>query len=241
MKKILVGAVAAAAILTPCVANADVGVQLRGTYATLDEDGDDDKEDAWGLSGAVVNEMGNNWVVQFNGSLADMDHNDHTDSFELFEGHVGYDFGGFVLGGFVTRFDWAGSPYNLLGIEGHTQIGRFSIDGSYSTGEQNDNAFAYDLSNLSFVGAFALTDAFSIHASYSDTDWDFDDSEAWGLGVNYAIPNTAFSVGGGWRTFESDGGTDTEAFGINFGWNFGDNVRSSIGAGAVVSDAIMYQ
>ena len=239
MRKILLGAAAVFAVAAPGVAQADVGGRVGGTYATLDEDGDPDKEDAWGVDGVVVNDLGNNWVVQLNGSLADMDHSSHTDTFQLFEGHVGYNFGGFTAGGFVSRFDWEGSQYNIIGIEGDVEFGRFGLAGAASTGEYNDGDG--DISNITVTGGFALTDAWNIHGVFSHTDWDGDESDSFGLGVDYAIPNTNFTVGGGWRTFESDGGTETEAFGLSFGWNFGDAIDPMLGAGQLVPDAVLYQ
>lgn len=242
MRKFLLGAAAVLAVAAPGVASAEFGGVVRGTYATLDEDGDDAKEDAWGIDGAVVANLGNNWIVQFDGALADMDHTSHTDSFSLFEGHVGYDFGNFTAGVFASRFDWGGgSPYNLFGIEGGAEFGRFSLDAAYSGGEENDTSSAADLSNWAVNGGFALTEAFNVHALYSHTDWNGDESDSWGLGVGYAIPNTRFTVGGGWRTFESDSGTETDAFGISFGWNLGDAVDPMIGAGEIVPDAVLYQ
>lgn len=240
MRKVLMGAAAAFAVAMPGVAAADVGGQISGTYATLDEDGDPDKEDAWGINGSVQNNFGNNWIVQFNAGLADMDHTGHTDTFELMEGHVAYDFGNFTAGAFVTRFDWGGgSPYNLLGIEASTSFGRFSLAGSASTGEYNDGSG--DLGNLAVKGGFALTDAWSIDATFSHTDWDYDESDSWALGVGYAIPNTNFTVGGGWRTFESDNGTEAEGFGLTFGWAFGERTTPLMGAGQLIPDAVLYQ
>lgn len=239
MRKILLGAAAVFAVAAPGVASADVGGRIGATYATLDEDGDSDKEDAWGIDGVVVNDLGNNWVLQFNGSLADMDHSSHTDTFTSMEAHAGYNFGNFTAGAFVSRFDWEGSQYNLIGIEGQTTFGQLSLGGAISTGEYNDGDG--DISNIAAKAAYAINDSWNINGVYSRTDWDSDESDSFGLGVGYAIPNTNFTVGGGWRTFESDGGTETEAFGLSFGWNFGDAVNPMLGAGQLVPDAVMYQ
>lgn len=238
MKKLLLGAAALLAITAPGVAAAQTGGYLGTGYATLDEEGDPDKESVWGYGGGAVTHVGN-WRLGVNGTALTMDHNDHDDSFDLFEAHAGYDFGDFVVGGFMGRFTRAGTDYDLLGIEGGFTHGRFGVAGSYTNGDSVD-AFSGDVTNLTVEGSFAITENWSVGGGFSQSDFDFGvDGDSYWVGAHYALTN-GIVIGGGYRASDI-AAVETDGFNLTFAWRFGDQVQMLPGARELMYDAVAIQ
>jgi hypothetical protein len=238
----LIGAAAALVAGLPGVAMADTNGNVKFTYASLDEEGDGDKEDAIALSGAFATDIGSSgWRLQFNGVGASMDHGGHNDDFSQYEAHAIYNFGDFSLGGFTGHFvgEDAGS-YWEFGAEGAVTLGRFGISANAAALTATNDG-GDDGSNYGLNGYFQLTDNISISGSGSWSDFDFDDVESYGLGAHFALAN-GIGIGVGWRTSEFGASGETDALGVSLGWNFGEGgSRMMPGAMGLVPDAIARQ
>lgn len=227
MKKVLLGAAAALAVIAPGAAAADTSGWVGFSYNTLDDDNDGSKEDYLDLSGSVVTNLGGNWNLQFDGSMQDMNHDSHTDSHGTAVAHVfmrndGYAFGGF--GGFTT----GEQDGYLLGAEGALYLDRFTLAGSAYFG--GDRQYSdEENSGLQASGTYFWSDNFSIGADVSYYSFDFSgggneqDGTIYGVNAEYQFAN-GFSIFGGWHTSDEDYfGADkqTDSFSIGGRYNFG--------------------
>ena len=240
-KNWLIGAAAVLAAGLPGAALADTDGHVKFTYASLDEEGDADKESAIALSGAVVTDMGDAWRLQFNGAGASMDHTGHNDEFSQFEAHLIHGFDNFSLGAFTGHFNQANSGFWEFGAEAGITFGQFGITGSASaltaTGDGGD-----DGSNLGVNGYFNLTDNISISGHGSWTDFGFDDEvDSYGIGAHFAFGN-GLGVGVGWRTSDFDT-AETDTIGVSLNWNFGEGGHNRMlpGAMGLIPDAVASQ
>jgi hypothetical protein len=228
MKKILLGAVAAAAVLMPNVASADTNGHVAFSYNTLDDDNDSFKEDYLALGGAVAGSIGGSWNLQFDAEYGDMNHSGHTDNFttvtaHLFSRNDAYAFGGFA--GF-TNDEIAGY---VVGAEGAVYFGNFTLAGSALIGGDREDS-DIEISNFGAAGTFFLNDNLSIGADANRYEFDFggagnsQDGTIYGLNAEYQFAGTGFSIFGGYHASDEDYfGTDKEANSVTIGgrYNFG--------------------
>lgn len=227
MKKVLLGAAAALAIVAPGVAAAETSGHVAFSYNTLDDDLDGGKEDYLDLSGSVVTSLSGNWNLQFDGSMQEMNHDTHTDSFgtavvHAFVRNEAYAFGGF--GGFTTGEQ---NSY-LLGAEGAIYLNRLTFAGAAFFG--GDRQYSDEETNgLSASGTYFVSDNLSVGVDASYYNFDFggvnneQDGTVYGINGEYQFSN-GISMFGGWHTSDQDDfGTDNEVSSFSLGarYNFG--------------------
>lgn len=244
MKKELLGAAALLAIATPGVAAADTGGSVQLTYAGMDSDVSS-KNAVVALSGVVVSDLSaDHWRVQMNGSTVDTDQYSTSYAYGQAEVHAVYDAGQFQFGGFTGISNTNGYGWWEYGVEAAVTFDRariaISAAGAASPYTSYDN-----ISTFVANGSLKLTDNLNVGATVSTTDFgnygSGDNVNSWGLNVGYAIPNTHFALGAGYRS--SDDVNSTKFWGVSFAWNFGDGAagREMPGASALIPDAIADQ
>lgn len=205
MNKLLLGAAAAAALITPSVASADTNGYVAFSYNSLDDDFDSFKEDYLALGGGVVTTVSGSWNLQFDADVGDMNHGDHTDTFNTATVHIftrndSYAFGGFA--GFTSdeATGW------IVGAEGAAYFDRFSLAGSVLIGagrESDDEIF-----NIGGAGTFFITDNFSVGVDANWYEFDFSgssqDGTIYGVNGEYQFAGTGFSVFAGYHASDED-------------------------------------
>jgi hypothetical protein len=243
MRNIILGAVAAlVAAAAPMAASADTGGSLALTYAGLDQDNNGSKDNVVAFSGVVLTDLNNGWSVQANMTSADTEVYNQSWATSALEVHAVYDFGNFAVGGFTGLFeDGVGNGYLTLGLEASTDIGPVNVSASISNHDAR-NGTADDIDNMGLGASMQVIPNLNlgVSGSWSDFGGPFGEVESYGISGSYAIPNTNFAVGLGYRTFETETGAgDMDAIGISLKWNFGDQMDGYMpGAAGLIGDAI---
>lgn len=231
MKKYLLGAAAALAMIAPGVASAQSGyVDLGYTSTDLDGGGD---VDTTALGGAYA--WGGNGTVgfQIDGAIAQHDFaGGDVDTYNL-GGHAFVRNDSYLIGGLVNfgNTDFGGGieyDYYTIGAEGALYLQRTTLNGAltWSDSEDLDTALtAVDLGATHFV-----TDNFSFGGNVGFGEFDGGgDFTSFGLGAEYQFTALPVSLYGGWSTTDYDGfETDGLTFGVryNFGGSLFDRDRS---------------
>lgn len=251
MKKFMLGAAAALAIVTPGVAAAETSGNVAFSFNSLDDDSDTAKEDYLAFGGTVVTETGNGWNLQFDGEIGDMNHSGHTDTFtgtaaHLFTRNDSYAFGGFAGYTSAETNGW------YVGAEGAVYHGRFTFDGNVLIGRNRESD--EEQMSVAAAGDYFFTDNFSAGVDANWYEWDFgagpnQDGTVYGVNTEYQFNNSGFSVFAGYHTGDLDNfGTDADvdSFTIGGRWNFGTsslierdrNGASMSGGGQLMRDQI---
>ncbi len=201
MRTMLLGAVAAATMMAPGLANADVSGSASFTYEN--NDFDYGENDAWSLGGVVMSDVhGFDFQLDGRTTLMDWDGSGGDDSHGYAAAHVSGDLGGFDLGGFAGIVNYYGDAGVLIGAEARTAFGNISLDGSIA---HTDFDYGYDGTAYRVGGAFFFMPNFAVNAGASRTDID-------SFGTDFEI--TELSLGAAWQfanNVEVFGGyTDTD-------------------------------
>jgi opacity protein-like surface antigen len=215
MKKLLIGAAAAAALLAPAVANAETNAVIGVNVGNTDFDGED--FDHYGLTGAFSHDFSNGWYVQMDGEhgRADLMGTDISTGYGAVHGGVRndtYAFGGFVS--FDEFFIASGTGY---GIEGQYYLNNFVIGGSLGQVEF-DGIGDFSATNLQLDAAYFITPNFAVNALLGTTDLEDADEEVttWGAGAEYRF-HGPLSISANWRNDEVDDfESDTWTIGLTF-------------------------
>lgn len=242
MRSLIIGAAAFLAIAVPGIAAADTGGSLRLTYASIDDEAESSKDNVVALSGVVITDLQqDNWRLQFNGSSADVDFDDTSYAYSQAEVHATYDAGQYQLGVFTGMANLDGYSFYEYGVEAAVNFERGQIAVSAAGATSANEDFFDDFSSIAASGTFNLNDSWSVGATLSTTDfgnWGSGDNvDSWGVNVAYAIPDTDFTIGAGYRS--SDYGTEVDFVGVSLTWGFGEGRgRAMPGAMALIPDAI---
>jgi hypothetical protein len=227
MRKILLGAAAAMAVVAPAAAQAqDTNGYVSFSYNTLDDDNDGAKEDYIELNGAVATGLGGSWNLQFDASAAEMNHESHSDHMTTVIAHAFMRTESYALGGF-GGFTNGNSDNYVLGAEGALYLGQFSLNGSawFGGDRQYDDE---EHSGVSAVGTLFISDHFSVGADVNYYEFDFgggssEDGTIYGVNAEYQFAN-GFSLFGGFHSSDEDNfGADrqVDTFSIGGRFNFG--------------------
>ena len=242
MRNLLFGIAALLAMSVPAIASADTGGSVALTYAGIDSDLVDSKDNVVALSGVVITDLpAAGWRLQANASTADADLYDDSYGYSQGEIHATYDAGAFQVGGFLGMDNLTGYGYYEYGVEAAYNFSRGQIAAS-AAGATSPNSDVSDVSTYAVAGRFDITDAWHVGAVVSSTDIDDadDNIDSWGVDVGYNIPNTDLTISAGYRS--SDFADDTVNFaGVSLAWNFGSGAggREMLGADALIPDAIV--
>lgn len=217
MKKFLVGAVATAALLTPCVANAETNALVGIQYANTDID--DEDYDAYGFNGGFSHDLNNGWFIQMDGEYnrVDIDGCCYTDNYAAF--HAGMRSENHAVAGFVSLGDFFGYSGLGYGLEGSLYWNNIVLNGVIAHEDFSDIDVA--VTTYGVDGSYFFTPNFAINAEISQNEGDdaFDGSwTTYGIGGEWRMPTNGTSFTLGWSTtdYDSDFDADTLRFGVNF-------------------------
>jgi len=233
MKKYLLGAAAALAIVAPGVASAQSGYVDLG-YSTTEIGPNDIETTAlggaytWGGDGTIGFQV--DGVVGMHEYDGGPDVDTYNLGFHAFARNTGHLIGGFVnFGGtdFGGGFDY---DYYTLGAEGALYMSRTTLNGtlSWSDSEDLDSSLtALDLGITHFV-----TDNFSIggNVGFGEIDGGSDFTTL-GVGGEYQFASFPISLYGGYSTTDFDG-TDADTLSLRVRYNFGGTLFDRDRSGA---------
>lgn len=232
MKKYLLGAAAALAIVAPGVATAQSGYVDLGFTAADSDAGDIDTTQiggayAWGGNGTVG--------FQIDGVIGthEYDAGGEVDTYNL-GGHAFVRNESHLIGGFVnfgnTDFGPFDYGYYTLGAEGAIYMSRTTLNGALSWSDSEDldtSLTALDVGLTHFV-----TDNFSINANAGLGEIDGgSDFTGFGLGGEYQFATFPVSLYGGWNTTDYDG-FEVDALSLGVRYNFGGTLFDRDRSGA---------
>ncbi len=237
MRTLLLGAAAAAAMMTPGLANANTSGNLALSYENTDYDGGSDF-DAYSLGGAVVHGMSNGMTVQLDGRTTLQDWSFSHDSHGYAAAHLSTDMAGWDVGGFAGALNWYGLGATMIGVEGRTSFGNISLDGSIGHTDFGD--VSIDGTSYRAGGAYFFSPNLALTAGASFTDIDAGASTEvteLSLGGAYQFANNV-ELFGGYTNTDADAPVDYDAdtwrFGVRFNLN-GGSLQDNANDGAWTS------
>ncbi len=195
MRKVFLGAAAAAALVSPGLAQAQTTGSINLGLEFTDYDSGSGV-DGYNLGATVMHDMGG-MTVQLDGrtTLQRWDSSgDYSHSYAA--AHVSTDMGGWDLGGFVGLANYYGDGGTLVGAEARGAYGNFSFDGSITFTDfldSNYSGIGYRLN-----GSYFFTPNFAVSAGWAQTDidsWTDFDVDEFSVGGAYQMANgTALSL-----------------------------------------------
>ncbi|PZO52873.1 MAG: hypothetical protein DCF16_08350 [Alphaproteobacteria bacterium] len=203
MKKFLVGAVATAALLTPCVASADTNAVVGVQYNSTEIESFD--WDSYGINGAVSHDFSNGTLMQFDANTSRVDISACCNSSGYAALHYGVRNEGHGFGGFVVLEDFFGYSGAGLGVEGQLFMNNIVVNGSLGYVDFNDLDFS--LVSGQVDGAYYFTENFAVTGlvAYTQDDGAFDeDWVTWGIGGEWRFNNSPASIELGYRAADID-------------------------------------
>jgi hypothetical protein len=227
MKKLLVGAAAAAALIAPGVASADTQGAIDFNYETTDYDTGSDF-DQWSLGGGFATDFSHGLRVQLDGRTTQQEWNggggDYSHGYAA--AHVSGDLAGFNVGGFAGFLNYYGDGATLLGVEARRGFGNISLNGSIGHADFGDDN-GYDGTSYRLGGSYFFMPNFAVSAGYGLTNIDdsFQDSDIteWNVGAAYQFSNN-IELYGAYVDSENDrsisGDYEFEAFQVGMRLNF---------------------
>lgn len=236
MKKHILGAAAALAVVAPGVAAADTNGFVGFNYATLDDSWDSDKDDAYGLNGAVVTNIGGAWNLQFDAAQSNMTHGDHNHAYSDANVHAFYRTDAFAVGG-VFGYENNGDALYSLGAEGQYYLPHFTLTGAY-TYQSDLSDDDYQAHNVGVDGQFFIKPNLAVGAGvqWADSEWANQEGYNYSVNAEYQLPASPLSFGASYTKSDLDsggGGHYGDVFGVFARWNFGTpdlQTRSRSGA-----------
>ncbi len=232
MRKYLLGAAAALAVVAPGMASAqsgDIGVSI----GNLETDFGD--LDIYGLNGAFINPTGHgNWVVQFDAA---------SERLEAGGSSIGAGYGAVTAGvrtdgwafyGFAGLGELFSASTTNIGIGGQIYFDRATINGSI--GHADFDSFDVSTTNVSADATWFFTDNLGLTGlvGYTEADGVGSDVDFTRLGVGGAWrpDSTNFTLGAGYENIDADG-SDIDVWKLSLAYNFGTSTereRSQSGA-----------
>jgi opacity protein-like surface antigen len=231
--KALFLATAAVAAFAAAPALAQDAVGSAGiSYVHTDTEGF--KTDGAQLDGVGAFQIAPEWTVTVNGSVqyADSDFGDDTTGAAA--AHLSRTFGPDLrAGGFVGFTDIGGENYLSVGAEVQKYLASATLTGLVSYTDL-DVADAWTIGG---DAAYYVNPSLRLNAgvSYNTIDTDFGDIDAWayGVGAEYQLANSPFSVYGTYqRASLNDVDVDSDTFMVGARYNFGGTLQSLDRAGA---------
>jgi hypothetical protein len=218
MKKFLVGAAAAAAILAPVAASADTTAVVGIQYSNTDIDSFD--FDAYGINGAFNHGFSNGTYVQMDVAADRIDAGGCCLDSSYAAVHYGMRNDNYAFGGFVSLdelFIYSGLG---IGLEGQWYTPNMVFNGSVANYDFSD--LDASTTSVTLDGSYFFTPDFSVtgRATFADDELYGDDVTVWGLGGEYRFSGQPFSIELGYRqadAFDNDITSWTIGFNIDLG------------------------
>ena len=232
MKTILLATAAAATLIAaPAFAQESVGSVGLG-YTHTDTDGF--KTDGATLDGVTAMKVAPEWTVTLNGAVAYSDSDLGDDTVGAAAAHLTKTFGSDLrAGGFVGVSDIGGENYFSVGGEMQKYLASATLTGVVAYTDLDGSA-AWTIGG---DAAYYVNPSLRLNAgvSYNTIDTDLGDIDAWayGVGAEYQLANSPFSVYGTYqRASLSDIDIDSDTVMIGARYNFGGTLQSLDRAGA---------
>lgn len=222
MKKLVLGAAAAAALLAPAVANAETNAVVGIDYNRLDYDVFNDEANLYGLNGAFNHDFSNGWQIQMDGAADRLDFGFCCTSANYAAVHYGMRNDQYSFAGFVGTQGVAGLSALDVGVEGQMHFANASVGGSVSYidfGDVDANAW-----HLNADGQYYFTPNFSLGAGVAYTDFNVggdDNYWTWNVGGEYRFDNSPISLSLGYRQSDFDSGGNVSAWTIGLTFDLG--------------------
>ena len=207
MKKLVLGAAAAAALLAPAVANAETHAVIGIDYNHLNYDVFNEDANLYGLNGAFNHDFQNGWEVQMDGAAERLDANGCCLSTNYAAAHYGMRTDQYSFAGFIGTQGIVGLSTVEAGVEGQMHFSQASIGGSVSYIDFGD--FDANAWHVSGDGEYYFSPNLSLNAGASYTNLDSGGSTdywTWNVGGEYRFNDSPFSVSLGYRQSDFDGG-----------------------------------
>jgi|CXWL01.1.fsa_nt_gi opacity protein-like surface antigen len=220
MRKLLLGAAAAVAMMAPGVANAADGYLELG-YSSTDTGTVD--VDTINFGGAVNFDLGG-LEAQANVGYGRFDGGGTEYTLNNGGLHVFKRNDNFLIGGFAAvedGFSVLGSVYDF-GAEGQLYINRLTLDGGVSY--TNFDTFDESGTTIRAGATYFITDNLSLGANGRMVDIDGDDITTYGATAEWQPASSQFSFFGGYRQTDETfvfGGDDTNTWSLGFRYNLG--------------------
>ena len=233
MKKLLLGALAAAAIAAPA-AYADTSGSIDTGFTNAEFD--NGEYDAFHLGGAVQIDAWSGWAVQLDGrtSLQQWDNDSSDDSQAYAAVHADTNTGAWDFGGWVGILNYYGSGGTTIGAETRTNFGNISLQGSLGYGSFQSSG---DYSGLqaSVSGSYFFNPNLAVNVGVGHTTFEYDFSDDTdmldlSIGGQYGFGN-GFEVYGGYMTSDADYGSgeyDVDTLNIGLRYHFGAGTLQDI-------------
>jgi hypothetical protein len=223
MKNILVGAVATAAILTPCIASADTNAVVGIQYANTEVE--DFDLDSYGFNGGLSHDFSNGTFFQFDGEYGRLDVEGCCLAQSSGAIHYGVRNEGHALAGFVSLTDFFSYSGLGFGVEGAMYWDSFVLNGSIGQIDFDDADFS--ATNFAVDGSYFFTPNLALNASLAQTEGDDDLDGSWtsyGIGGEWRLSNNPVSFTLGYTNTDFDDfdiDADTWRLGVNFDFGTG--------------------
>ncbi len=202
MKKLMLGAVAAAALMTPGMAGAETNAVVGFDYNSIDYGAVGDA-DSYGFDAAFSHGFSNGWDLQVDGSSLRVDAGGCCTNSGYAAMHLGMHNDRHSLAGFVGFQDFAIFSGLSLGVEGQMYLSQATIGGSVSHTDFGD--IDLEATHVQVDGSYFINPDFSLSAGFAHTDADFGDWNSWGVGGEYRFAGSPASVSLGYKQADFDG------------------------------------
>ena len=223
MRKFLVGAAAAAAILAPAAqASAETNGYIDLSLGQTDVESTD--LDAINIGGAGAVDVGGGWRGQFDVDMTRLS-NDGTMTTTNLTAHLYKEADNWAVGGVLSSRDYFYGNAWTIGIEGQTHLNNLVLEGEASFGTvewiYGDDTGTY---NLDANGTYYFTPDFSVGVGYQYVDIDELDGgiDTWTADAEYKFSSSPFSVFAGYAQSEIDS-TDVDTWRVGGRYAFGDD------------------
>jgi hypothetical protein len=220
MKKILIGAAAAAALLTPAIASADTNAVVGLQYSNTDVESFD--FDSYGINGAFSHDFSNATVFQFEGASTRIDAGGCCISSGYAAAHYGLRNDTYALAGFVSfdeLFVYSGLG---LGIEGQYYLNNIVLNGSIGYADFDDIDVSTTVASVDGTYFFTPNLGLTGLVAVSDDEVYGDDTTTYGISGEYRLANSPTSFELGVRqTDVFDDDATVWSIGVNFDFGTG--------------------
>lgn len=221
MRTLMMGAVAAAALLAPAHAQAQtpgyVDLSIgQSDYGSVDLD-------TITLGGAAVADLSGGWRAQFDADVTRLSESGDALTVTNTSAHLFYDGGPWAIGGVLSNRDLGVASAWLLGVEGQTHLGALVLEGEAGFGTLETFGVDADVFNADANATWYLTDSFSINGGVAIFDIDELDDEmvTYGIDGEYKFQNSPFSVFAGYSQTDFED-VDVDGWRIGVRYGFGD-------------------
>jgi hypothetical protein len=224
MKKLLLGAAAALAVVAPSVAAADTIGNVGIAYGPMDQSDDDTKEDMLTLQGGFTTDAGNH-VFQMGAANFDMDHSGHSHTYGALDAHLGQANDQYAFGVFAGALELSGDVAYGFGLEGAYYFGTFTVggDASFASTRNGD----YDITSYAVNASYYVMPNFAVNAEVGsiDSEWMATESTNWSIGGEYMFSSMPISISGDYIATDADynggGSSETDVWQIGLTYHFG--------------------